>query len=408
MPINSRLSNPVYSRKYTTVFQPDLDQHGQSYRQLAEQNPYANVTYRQSGWQQFLERLGFRTNYDKYMESMALQAKEYDNQLLQKEYNEAYDSPVEQAQREKLAGLNPNLTGNVGPGESQKPIDDGNPPIAPESDFEMVNQFASSVLSGLQAAFGLYGTIQGITSTALDNQAKKLSNTSSLTSLAQDAVLNLLPEVYSDQSGVDWLAVESLYPKLKNTYGNLMSKRQFKKFVKLTTEFQYGLNSRAKEFKTRNQRSDDRQQFYRRVSGAEGYSEVDEVMRGISGIYSDLANKLFKERTEADRLKALNDQDFQTMVVPQQNQNAKEYAEGYTGAERAANEKAMAGESLLSAQNSNKMSTWQLELRSGYKRIMDFLDEKSRNGNVFASIAQLAVSGLLLGNLTFPSLNLFH
>ena len=138
------------------VYSPNVDKFSPSYQGLAESNPYANAIYRQSKWQKILEGLGFRTNKDAYLESMNLQAREYENQLLQKQYNESYDSPLAQAEREAAAGLNPDLTGNIDSGSSSPMVDDGNPPISPEADdYNFLSTFASSCLDGLQAAFGM-------------------------------------------------------------------------------------------------------------------------------------------------------------------------------------------------------------------------------------------------------------
>lgn len=381
------------------VFTPDLTKHGAKYQDLASANPYANVNYRQSWIQKFLERIGFRTNKDAYLESMALQAQEYDNALMQKEYDELYNDPLAQAERERAAGLNPNLTGNVSSGESSPLQDDGNPPIAPEADdINMVTNFAGSILQGVQIAVGIAGSFQQLA-------AQKIENNSKLSAFAEDAILHVLPESYEDSSGLDWRNVESYYPKLKQIYGPLMSKREFRKFVGLANNFAQGLSTSSKRWTMNKSRADDRKSFYRSVSGSD-YSEQDEVMRDISSELSDLAIKLFKERTYADTQAALNDADYQNMVRPKENMNAKEYAYGYTGAQKAANDRAsasnaaaMSSEDLALKKNEREMSDYRKSLRSTFQGIMSKLQDASERGNSFASVAKMVLSVLLIKEL---------
>lgn len=391
-----------YNKKNTlshNVYEPDLSKHGLAYQELAQNNPYANVNYRQSWIQKMLSGLGFRTNYDAYLEGMNLQAQEYDNALLQKEYDEKYNSPLEQAQREREAGLNPNLTGNVSSGEASPIQDDGNPPVPPQADdLQTITGFAGSVLQGVQIAVGLAGSIQNLKALKLDNNAK-------LASFAEDAILHILPESYEDSSGLDWKSVENYYPKLEKMYGSMMSKRQFRKFVGLASNFAEGLSTGSKKWSLYKNRADDRKSHYRTVSGSD-YSEQDEVMRIVSGELSDMALELFKNRTYADNQTALNDADYQNMVRPRENMNAKEYAESYTGAEKASIDKQSARNALnISSsevdikRNEKEMSDYKKSLRSSFEGILHKLQDASDSGNSFASVAKMVLSVLLIKQL---------
>lgn len=122
----------------TNVHQTDLSKFG-NYAGQAAANPYANPYYRKSIWQQALENLGFRTGYDTYMESMALNAKEYEAQLLEKMHNEEYDSASSQAQRLRQAGLNPDLQNVDAGGSSGMEPDPSLPAIPENNDFDRVS-----------------------------------------------------------------------------------------------------------------------------------------------------------------------------------------------------------------------------------------------------------------------------
>lgn len=374
------------------VFTPDLTKHGSRYKDLASANPYANVQYRQSWIQKFLERIGFRTNKDAYLESMALQAQEYDNALLQKEYDESYNSPLAQAERERAAGLNPNLTGNVSAGESSPIQDDGNPPIAPEADdLSMVQNFATSILSGVQFAFGIAKDFQALHSMKLDNLGKEDDFT-------MNALLNVVPEVYDDQKGVDWALVPSYYNSFKKAYGNVMSKKQFERFVKRASAFQNGLAFREKQFGYLDSRASKRKSYFRNVSG-EDYSESDPVMRVISKELSDLAVKLFKNRTSADATKALNDEDYENMVRPAQNYNNQQFELSRNGrVEGLQHNRGLVLDNDLKDEEVN-MKRYRNELRSSFDEIMGQLNNLSDNGNSFASIVKAVISAIIIKQL---------
>lgn len=374
------------------VFTPDLTKHGAKYQDLASANPYANVNYRQSWIQKFLERIGFRTNKDAYLESMALQAQEYDNALMQKEYDERYNDPLAQAERERAAGLNPNLTGNVSAGESSPIQDDGNPPIAPGADdLNMVQNFATSILSGVQFAFGIAKDFQALHSMKLDNLGKEDNFT-------MNALLNVVPEVYDDEKGVDWAVVPSYYNSFKQAYGNVMSKKQFERFVKRASAFQSGLAFREKQFGSLDNRASRRKSYFRNVSG-DDYSESDDVMRGISKALSDLALKLFKNRTEADNLKALNDSDYESMVRPKKNYNDQQYEVSRNGSTEGLehNQGLILDNQLKSDQH--QMNQYKYELRSSFNGMMSYLTNLENKGNNFASICKAILSAVILSKI---------
>lgn len=356
------------------VYQPG--QHGSAYQNLADQNPYANVTYRQSWIQKLMENLGFRTSKDAYLESMALQAKEYDNQIAQKEYNETYDSPVAQAQREKLAGLNPNLTGNVSAGESQAPVDDGNPPVAPVADdLDIVQNFASGILNGVQAAFGLYGQLQSIT-------GLRLGNESNMMNLVKSAWSMIIPDWYenrndSQEARID---VSNYYNSLKRHFGHTMSKKNFDNFVNRVNAFANSAEGWQMVYDTQTKKAKARKSMFQEISDPDSYSEWDDIMSVVGDELGSLAFDTTKK----------------TM------QNSKEYQEGYSGAERAANEKQSSLESLHAAKNANELSDYQVNLRKSLQSILGKLDKLENKGNKVAPIVKAVLSVWLMGMM--PSL----
>ena len=355
------------------VFTPG--QHGKAYQDLANANPYANVTYRQSWIQKLLEGLGFRTNKDAYLESMALQAQEYDNQISQKEYNETYDSPLEQVKRERLAGINPDLAGNVSPGESQSPVDDGNPPIAPNADdLSIVQNFASGVLNAVQAAFGIAGQVQSLSSIRLDNESKTMQ-------MVKSAWNMIIPDIYENRNDLESgrIDVNNYYNSLKKQFGHTMSKKQFDSFVNRVNQFANSAEGWKMVYDTQSNKAKSRKSMFREFSD-ESYSEWDDIMQGIGDALGDLAFKVQESGLRKDL----------------------EYNESFD-AETAAKLESNPDD-LRIRHNEREMSDYQNQLRSSFRSIMNKLDSLEKKGNHIAPIVKAVLSTWLMGMM--PSISL--
>lgn len=391
------------SAKNHTVFQPDLSKHGQAYQGLAEANPYSNVSYRQSWIQKVLQNLGFRTNYDSYLEGMSLQAKEYDNALLQKEYDENYNSPLQQAMREQAAGVNPDLAGNVGPGEASQMKDDGNPPVPPQADdVQMVTDFASGALSALQTAFGLYSSVQGITNQFLTNQGKRIENSNLFMQHTDEVIQHVMDKVYENESGPDWRVANNYYNRYKSVLGKQLSRRQFRQFIEQAHVFEQGLSTDEKVWSKRSSRAGSRKSFFKTTSGRD-YSEVDTVMEEVAGELSDLERDTLDSELYARERKADNDFQYENDVRPIEIKNAKTYQENINPKLKAETENKLNRNTGELSDLEVKEARYQRRLRKSFDRIMSRLDKLADSGNTFASIAQMALSAILLGMVSGPS-----
>lgn len=361
------------------------------YKRLAESNPYASPLYRKSWIQKVLESLGFRTNYDSYMESMNLQAREYENSLLQKQYNEQYNSPLAQAEREKAAGLNPDLTGNISSGESSPMVDDGNPPVAPEvDDFNLALNFAGACVQGLQGAFAMAGQVMNLKGQVLDNRSKAISQISQEDNMMMDAMLNILPEDSEEP-----LNYNQLYDSFRKTYGKRIKKKYFTDFVSRAFNFQKGLSFSEKKFSKRNLRASERKSFFRNTSGSD-YSEVDAVMTSVSKVLSDLALELNTKNMRKDIIKNNNDTYYEQNVRPEEIVNKLEYEQSRNPSKEAENVLTNQGLDIDIKKEERSMLQYKRQLRSSYKTIMDKLDNLEDSGNWFAPYAKIALSTWLL------------
>lgn len=377
------------SSKTYNVYNPDLSVHGQAYQDLAANNPYANVTYRQSWIQKVLQSLGFRTNKDSYLESMALQAQEYDNQLLQKEYNEKYDSANAQVARERAAGINPDLAGNVSAGDAAEPVDDGNPPVAPVADdLNMVQTFASGVLNAVQAAFGLYGQIQSI-------DQLKIQNENSMMSLVKSAWSMIIPDWYEHRNNSDGrIDVNNYWKSLHQHFGNTMSKKQFSNFVNRVNAFANSAEGWKMVYDTQNNKAKARKSMFSEFAG-EGYSEWDDIMSDIGDELGNLAFEINKKSLE-------NDKKYQEDVRPEELQNKEFYEQALDPTVQA---KLDSNPNDLTISNAQaKMSGLSVEqaeyskmLRGSFESIMKKLEKAENKGNKKAALVKAVLSVWLMG-----------
>lgn len=145
-----------------------------SYQQLLDANPYRNITYNKSPWQNFLSQLGFRTQADAWQENMDIQAREYDAAILQKQYDEEYNDPQSQVARERAAGLNPDINGgqSIDPGSAAPLGEDPSTPMQTTGEEGLPMQIVNGVMSAFTTGMGIVSSFQGVQSKHLDNLLK--------------------------------------------------------------------------------------------------------------------------------------------------------------------------------------------------------------------------------------------
>lgn len=161
-PLSTSLSNLWKSGgSYGTGLEYKSDPN-QMYDALLKSNPYVGLTYHKTPWQTFLSSLGFRTDYDRFLEEAQVNANEYDAQVASIKQQNEYNSPSAEAQRMRSAGLNPDLLGTQGVSESASPIQDPSgmsPGSGEDGTFGEVTQklwnFGAGIMSAFQMGVGL-------------------------------------------------------------------------------------------------------------------------------------------------------------------------------------------------------------------------------------------------------------
>ena len=120
--------------------------YGSMYDQLFAANPYRKLSYNRTGWQSFLSDLGFRTKYDDFVEQARINAEEYDSGIFSMMQQNQFNSPSAVADRERAAGINPDIQGIGDAALSASPTEDPNGmQVSPTQEIEPMNviQFVS-------------------------------------------------------------------------------------------------------------------------------------------------------------------------------------------------------------------------------------------------------------------------
>lgn len=170
-------------------------QLGPRYQQMLDANPYRNREYNSSPWQNMLSALGFRTEADAFKENMAVQAAEYDAAIAQKAADEEYNSAAAQAERLRLAGINPDLNGgqNISAGDAAGLPQDPSTPMQTTGAEGTMKEVASGLLEAFSTAIGLVQTFQGIHASHLQNTLNTFKNEDQFQQFVRSMVPQLSP-----------------------------------------------------------------------------------------------------------------------------------------------------------------------------------------------------------------------
>lgn len=184
MPSPSQASRPVRPNSTPSTTQ-SLPQSGQDYSGVS--NPYANSYINQTWWDRFVNRLGFRSSYD---EAEALRQQNYatwESQQQELVRQEQYNSPEEQAERQREAGLNPDLNGQVDSGQSAEPMSANYADMAPAfaKGREDFGKFMSGISNAMQLGLSLATGIPDLKGKMISNSLSELGILEKMPSIAE-------------------------------------------------------------------------------------------------------------------------------------------------------------------------------------------------------------------------------
>lgn len=151
------------------------------YDALFNANPYRNLQYKKTWWQDVVSALGFRTGADKWLEDARTNSAEYDAGIYSMIQQNDFNSPLAQAERMRNAGLNPDLLGVGDVAQGAKPSEDPNGMSPTDSGFEDVNtalnivsSVGSSVMDLIPKTLAFMTNIQQLKGIRAENDLKEL------------------------------------------------------------------------------------------------------------------------------------------------------------------------------------------------------------------------------------------
>lgn len=204
-----------------------------SYKTQFENNPYLTTSYSPNFWDKFVNFFGGRSSYDKYMEEMFLNAKQYDSQLTSLAREEDYNDATSQVAREKAAGLNPDLVGTSlnSAGAASEFTEPTTIPQMPEQPIQDFFTTCGGVMSSLLGIAKDFYSIKGL---SLSNDNSELLNESQDIANFQSALVagtsafkhyaNLNDFTFSKDADLDNI----IFPDLSTILGSGDNKEYFR------------------------------------------------------------------------------------------------------------------------------------------------------------------------------------
>lgn len=175
---------------------------GTDYYERLLNNPYASFQTYSPGsiGEAALGELGFTGGMNSFYNSRMTSAEEEFNKILTEMQANQYNSPVAQASRDRAAGLNPALSGELNGGEPFSAIgpDENNPlsgsPMAAE-DIGQIANIASLPMNFVQSCVSLLGTFQDLGIKMSDAGLKEIALNSAARQEASDEAGDLVPPI---------------------------------------------------------------------------------------------------------------------------------------------------------------------------------------------------------------------
>lgn len=184
-------------------------------------------------FQQIAESLGDFSARDNYDNTILSNQQQWLSEALEKFRQEQYNSPLEQVAREKMAGLNPDLNGNVDSGmasENDQPIL-GHPQFGSDGSLESIGSFFMNVYqlaSGMaKDSFSMQSMMNQLTSEDLDINNKIISATT-------DFIKGSVGSPYKGDDGnfiFPDLSLDKLDSYAKSMFRSRSARNRFKKEV---------------------------------------------------------------------------------------------------------------------------------------------------------------------------------
>lgn len=326
------------------------------YDDLFKANPYRNLTYKKSAWQDFASWMGFRTKADDFVEQARLNAQEYDAGIFSMMQQNEYNSPEQQAARDRAAGLNPDLLGLGDSVAAAQPVEDPNGMNVSPTDemlpLNIVKSVSSSVMGLVPQILSFATQLSQYRGIRADNDLKQLSFASNAVDAASKFFLEGITESdYRDAFDTgNWDNILSASQKdakyLADTF--LSSKRARKAFNLAYGMHANSLMSKMQKYKTFDEFEKNRKSILTQRS-SQFFSDDDEAMmkllKSINGplerwqkrmneINERYANKvaslnLPEDRAALEDMQIANQQAYENAIDPTLQAQAENTANEY-------------------------------------------------------------------------------
>lgn len=222
---------------------------------ISVSNPYQNPYVHQTWWDKFVNSLGFRSSYD---EAEALRQQNYaiwESQQQELIRQEQYNSPEEQVERQREAGLNPDLNGNVDSGSSAEPMSANYADMAPAfaKGREDFGKFMNGISQAMQLGLSLATSIPDINGKLISNSLSELGFLEKMPGIA-DTIFDLGISSGIDPEGFDFsgkipgspdspysLLTQSIYDSIPKKY-----RKTFSDYLALYATSSKGVSRKAK------------------------------------------------------------------------------------------------------------------------------------------------------------------
>lgn len=348
---------------------------------LRSANPYRNQTRQASGWDKFLNFLGFRSSTDAWNENMKVQADEYDASMLEKQYNENYDSASSQAARMRAAGLNPELDpSSVSAGDSSAMPEDPSTPMQSVGDDQQILGFADKVMSAFTTCIGLTSGVQGLIGKNLQNRLLKYQVDEGDTKLGLSLANELFPltlpptpedSILDDGSAESWLVGATNRASLLTKHMNSKLRKR------VMSNLQSYWNSAPKS-------AEAWEEWSKNVSNEKSYySESSQFYSADSRVMRSIYEHLGKAREEVEKLKIQSEGQGSAADIAE-NENREDIAKGLD-----------VGTAVRAENATNEAKYDDAKIRSILRgTIKDILQDLDKNDSPFANVFKTLLSVL--------------
>lgn len=242
--------------------------YGAEYDSLFSANPYRNLTYKKTGFQDLLSALGFRTDYDRWREDAQVNANEYDAGIFSMMQQNDFNSPLSQADRMRQGGMNPDLLGIGDVASGAQPTEDPNGMNSNSGNEEFTN-FGETIASVFSRAMAIFKDFKSLEQMSAVIDGQNIDNAVKMTGAIDEFIIGQLTtedfldyETYQDRISQLVSQNTDFESGMAKELG--FSKRQFPQFNKLMHDRLLSISTDKKAY----------QMFKERIEALSGSKEA--------------------------------------------------------------------------------------------------------------------------------------